>query len=129
MALAINPKLTYRALYFREAKEWVIVSHDAALKLFKEYFVTPTFTGAILEETHGVLGAIGKEFHTVMLGQPEKLVGLTYEPLFPYFADTKNAFKVIDGGEAVTEGEGTGVIHMAPGFGEIDQKILSLIHI
>ena len=51
------------------------------------------------------------------------LVGLTYEPLFPYFADTKNAFKVIDGGDAVTEGEGTGVIHMAPGFGEVDQQI------
>ncbi len=51
------------------------------------------------------------------------LVGLTYEPLFPYFADTKNAFRVIDGGDAVTEGEGTGVIHMAPGFGEIDQKV------
>ena len=51
------------------------------------------------------------------------LIGLPYEPLFPYFADTPNAFRVIDGGEAVTEGEGTGVIHMAPGFGEIDQKV------
>jgi isoleucyl-tRNA synthetase len=53
----------------------------------------------------------------------KQVLGLAYEPLFPYFADTKGAFKVIDGGEAVTEGEGTGVIHMAPGFGEIDQKI------
>jgi isoleucyl-tRNA synthetase len=53
----------------------------------------------------------------------EDLIGLAYEPLFPYFAETKNAFRVIDGGEAVTEGEGTGVIHMAPGFGEVDQKI------
>ena len=53
----------------------------------------------------------------------EELIGLTYEPLFPYFANTKNAFRVIDGKDAVTEGEGTGVIHMAPGFGEVDQKI------
>ncbi|PZP85088.1 MAG: isoleucine--tRNA ligase [Azospirillum brasilense] len=52
-----------------------------------------------------------------------QLIGCEYEPLFPYFACTKNAFRVIDGGEAVTEGEGTGVIHMAPGFGEIDQKV------
>lgn len=52
-----------------------------------------------------------------------ELVGLSYEPLFPYFTNTPNAFRIIDGGEAVTEGEGTGVIHMAPGFGEIDQKV------
>ena len=53
----------------------------------------------------------------------DDLIGLAYEPLFPYFADTKNAFRVLDGGDAVTEGEGTGVVHMASGFGEVDQKI------
>lgn len=53
----------------------------------------------------------------------QDLIGLSYEPLFPYFKDTSNAFRVIDGSEAVIAGEGTGVIHMAPGFGEIDQKI------
>lgn len=35
----------------------------------------------------------------------------------------KGTFRILDGGEAVTEGEGTGVVHMAPGFGEVDQKI------
>ncbi len=50
------------------------------------------------------------------------LIGLTYEPLFPYFADTPNAFRVLDGSEFVTDGDGTGIVHMAPGFGEVDQK-------
>ncbi len=52
----------------------------------------------------------------------EKLIGLTYEPLFPYFANTPNAFRVLDGSEFVTDGDGTGIVHMAPGFGEVDQK-------
>jgi isoleucyl-tRNA synthetase len=50
----------------------------------------------------------------------EALIGLTYEPLFPYFADTKNAFRILDGSSFVTEGDGTGVVHIAPGFGEDD---------
>ena len=50
------------------------------------------------------------------------LVGLTYEPLFPYFADTPNAFRVLDGSDFVTDGDGTGIVHMAPGFGEVDQQ-------
>lgn len=50
------------------------------------------------------------------------LIGLTYEPLFPYFADTPNAFRILDGSEFVTDGDGTGIVHMAPGFGEVDQK-------
>ena len=52
----------------------------------------------------------------------EDLIGLTYKPLFPYFADTANAFRVLDGSEFVTDGDGTGIVHMAPGFGEVDQK-------
>ena len=50
------------------------------------------------------------------------LVGLTYEPLFDYLADTPNAFKII-AGDFVTTEDGTGIVHMAPGFGEDDQKL------
>ncbi|MFM7490234.1 MAG: isoleucine--tRNA ligase [Actinomycetota bacterium] len=48
------------------------------------------------------------------------LVGQRYQPLFPYFADTDNAFQVL-GADFVTTEDGTGVVHMAPGFGEDDQ--------
>jgi isoleucyl-tRNA synthetase len=47
------------------------------------------------------------------------LVGRRYTPLFPYFSSTENAFRVL-GGEFVDVAEGTGVVHMAPGFGEDD---------
>ena len=48
------------------------------------------------------------------------LVGRRYRPLFPFFATTPNAFVVL-GEDFVTTEEGTGIVHMAPGFGEDDQ--------
>ncbi|KAF5269089.1 hypothetical protein FQR65_LT19236 [Abscondita terminalis] len=47
------------------------------------------------------------------------LVGLSYKPLFDYFKDTKNAFRVFIA-DYVTGEDGTGVVHTAPGFGEED---------
>lgn len=50
------------------------------------------------------------------------LVGKTYEPLFPFFANHPNSFKVLDG-DFVTDTDGTGIVHLAPGFGEDDQRV------
>src|SRR5262249_26288453 len=50
------------------------------------------------------------------------LAGLRYTPLFPYFATTPNAFAVICG-EFVSADEGTGIVHIAPGFGEDDLEV------
>ncbi|MCV3769885.1 MAG: class I tRNA ligase family protein, partial [Wolbachia pipientis] len=47
------------------------------------------------------------------------LVGLSYKPLFNYFKNTKNAFRVFVANYVVAE-DGTGVVHVAPGFGEED---------
>ncbi len=49
------------------------------------------------------------------------LVGRTYKPLFPYFASHKarGAFRVIPADHVTTE-EGTGIVHIAPAFGEED---------
>ncbi|NBV05610.1 MAG: isoleucine--tRNA ligase [Proteobacteria bacterium] len=57
-----------------------------------------------------------------------ELVGLKYKPLFPYLVEhekIKNnlkAFTVLHGDFVTTE-EGTGIVHMAPGFGEDDQLL------
>ena len=75
------------------------------------------------------------------------LINLSYKPLFPYFADRatvilsesegspstlgdssaapqndKRAFRILDGSSFVTDGDGTGIVHLAPAFGEEDQK-------
>ena len=61
-------------------------------------------------------------FEQVGTCKGKDLVGRTYEPLFPYFAGRTNCFRVL-GGDFVDTAEGTGVVHMAPGFGEDDQKV------
>jgi isoleucyl-tRNA synthetase len=48
-----------------------------------------------------------------------ELAGRRYEPLFPYLSDTENAFRVILSPDVTTE-DGTGVVHMAPAYGESD---------
>jgi isoleucyl-tRNA synthetase len=48
-----------------------------------------------------------------------ELVGRRYRPLFPFFENTENAFVVL-GASFVDTDEGTGIVHMAPGFGEED---------
>jgi isoleucyl-tRNA synthetase len=54
------------------------------------------------------------------------LLGRRYTPLFDYLTDTaafatENAFRII-AADHVTTDEGTGVVHMAPAYGEEDQK-------
>jgi isoleucyl-tRNA synthetase len=48
------------------------------------------------------------------------LVGRRYAPLYDFFSDTEHAFQVL-AADFVTIEDGTGVVHMAPGFGEDDQ--------
>jgi isoleucyl-tRNA synthetase len=57
-----------------------------------------------------------------------ELVGRHYAPLFPFFSQTPNAFQVLAGDFVSTE-DGTGVVHMAPGFGEEDQNACNAVGI
>ncbi|MDC0864740.1 isoleucine--tRNA ligase [Rickettsiaceae bacterium] len=66
------------------------------------------------------LGISGEEKLTTFKGS--MLSGLTYRPLFHYFKDHPNSFKIFCA-EFVQEGDGTGIVHMAPGFGEDDQVV------
>lgn len=50
------------------------------------------------------------------------LVGITYKPMFSYFKENKNSFRVLEA-DFVNTDEGTGIVHMAPGFGEDDQMV------
>jgi isoleucyl-tRNA synthetase len=50
------------------------------------------------------------------------LVGRAYTPLFPFFENTANAFRILSGDFVNTE-EGTGIVHLAPGFGEDDMAV------
>jgi isoleucyl-tRNA synthetase len=53
------------------------------------------------------------------------LVGLSYEPIFAYFADQRDlgAFVVVSD-DYVSTDSGTGMVHQAPAFGEDDNRVL-----
>lgn len=74
------------------------------------------------------LGAYYKDQAALSIAWKKKgseLVGIRYEPLFPYFADLKDqgAFVTVVGDHVTTE-DGTGIVHTAPGFGEDDYRVL-----
>jgi isoleucyl-tRNA synthetase len=54
-----------------------------------------------------------------------ELKDIEYEPLFPYFASLseKGAFRTKNAGYVSTE-DGTGIVHIAPGFGEDDYAVM-----
>lgn len=75
-----------------------------------------------------------KDEHKVLFTcKGTELVGLVYEPLFPYFAKYsvkpdgssegagRGAFRLLTADYVSTE-DGTGIVHLAPGFGEDDNK-------
>lgn len=77
----------------------------------------------VLEERLGELKNDNLEVIEKLLGN--QLKDLKYEPLFPYFAhmrEERNAFRVLND-TFVTSDSGTGVVHQAPYFGEIDFQV------
>ncbi|WP_435768936.1 isoleucine--tRNA ligase [Nocardioides sp. SYSU DS0651] len=51
------------------------------------------------------------------------LVGRSYTPPFGYFAGRERAFRVVAADDAVTTTDGTGVVHTAGAFGEVDKEV------
>lgn len=70
----------------------------------------------------------GKEYEIVQEVKGADLVGKAYRPLFDFYASNENlhnhanGWKVY-GAEFVTTEDGTGVVHIAPAFGEDDMNL------
>jgi isoleucyl-tRNA synthetase len=62
-----------------------------------------------------------EDFQILETFKGKALEGMRYEPLFNYYADraAKGAFRVIME-ESISTDEGTGLVHSAPAFGEVD---------
>ncbi|MDN5894902.1 MAG: isoleucine--tRNA ligase [Nocardioides sp.] len=63
------------------------------------------------------------EFHVLGRYRGADLLGRTYAPPFSYYAGHQNAFRVVAADDAVTTTDGTGVVHTAGAFGEVDKEI------
>lgn len=82
-------------------------------------------SGRIFILAEALVGSLFKkrdeETETITQLKGSDLLGVRYEPLFSYFADKakEGAFRVIASDHVTTE-SGTGVVHMAPAYGEDD---------
>ena len=61
-------------------------------------------------------------YRVVRTFQGKELEGLDYEPLFPYYATQPNAFRLLSD-DFVSTGDGTGIVHIAPAYGEDDYRV------
>ena len=75
------------------------------------------------------LNILGEEKYEIIEEfKGEKLVGRKYRPLFDYYSkdknleNYKNGWKIYDA-DFVSTNEGTGVVHIAPAFGEDDMNL------
>ncbi len=65
-----------------------------------------------------------EEYEVLARLKGEAFAGWTYEPLFPYFSEyrTSGAFRVMVD-EFVSTTDGTGLVHLAPAYGEDDFRV------
>lgn len=90
-------------------------------------YIKVSFEGAYYIVAVPLLGEVfkDKEYKEVERLSADDLVGKKYEPLFDYFSadesleNRENAFTII-AADFVTTDTGTGIVHIAPGFGEDD---------
>ena len=98
-AVAVNPGVEYVVVAAPDGRRYVL----AAARL-----------GAYARE-------LGEEPQVVASLAGRDLLGVHYVPPFPYFMDSPNAFQVLPADFVSTE-DGTGLVHMAPAYGEDDME-------
>lgn len=69
-----------------------------------------------------------EEYELVARFKGSELKGWGYEPLFPYLSTQPNAFVALNDGFVSTE-DGTGIVHIAPAYGEDDFRVARAVGI
>ena len=114
MALAVNPEMEYGAYDAGEGRVFVMLASKAETlrqKLELELPELRKFKGSEL---------VGLQYEPLFIGETgEKLVDWQKFEKNYYPAEAENAHKVW-GAEFVSDGDGTGIVHIAPAYGEDD---------
>ncbi|MFQ6739172.1 MAG: class I tRNA ligase family protein, partial [Alphaproteobacteria bacterium] len=96
-ALAVNPKMEYVRVKHDDGHVYILAK--SRLKAYDKIFANST----VLETITG-----------------DKLVGLKYAPLFNYYANTSDLLYQVIPADYVSDSDGTGIVHIAPAYGEDD---------
>ncbi len=105
LALCVNKSYTYTEIK-------VNVGNDEEQK-FENYILAKDLISSVLKD---------KEYELVREFKGEELLGTEYEQLMPFAKPDGKAFVVIHG-DYVTLTDGTGIVHIAPAYGEDDSLV------
>ncbi len=100
LAICAGPEIDYVALKDKETHEVFVLAQARVAAYYKseeEFEILKSYKGSALE-------------------------GLKYEPIFDFFAENPNSFRILNDAFVSTE-DGTGIVHMAPAYGEDDYRI------
>ncbi len=104
VALAVNSSIKYIVLSIKGESEKYILAKDRVNEILKS-------------KKFDILGEI----------EGENLIGLSHKPIFDYYVgkdlrNEENGWKIY-AADFVNTNEGTGIVHIAPAFGEDDMKL------
>ncbi|MBR5904799.1 MAG: isoleucine--tRNA ligase, partial [Alphaproteobacteria bacterium] len=96
-ALAVNPDMVYVRMKHNDGHVYVLAK--SRLKSYEKVFAESEKLGEI---------------------KGSELVGLHYKPIFNYYENQDPLLHQIISADYVSDGDGTGIVHIAPAFGEED---------
>lgn len=103
---------------------WTLISNVALAVHPDEYYIKIRYHGEIMilaEERAGIL-LKGQEYQILDGFKGKELEKTEYEPLFDFVKVDKKAWYVVLA-DFVTMEDGTGIVHIAPAFGEDDYQV------
>ncbi|MDO8620047.1 MAG: class I tRNA ligase family protein [bacterium] len=138
-ALAVHPERDYAYVEITasNAKEMLVGDTfivGASENILRKVFASPDGKGAFTFDPSARVGTFTWKGEEVAFSakkglKGKELTGQSYEPVFDYylkFANLTNKDRGwrVYGGEFVTEEDGTGIVHIAPAFGDDDYELL-----
>ena len=96
-ALAINPNMNYLRMQDEDGSVYVIA--ESRLSAYEKQFANTKKVGEL---------------------KGSDLVGMHYTPLFNYYEGTSDLLYQVIPAEYVSDSDGTGIVHIAPAYGEED---------
>jgi len=96
-ALAVNPTMKYVRMQHEDGNVYVLA--ESRVKAYDKVFANSKVLNTVL----------GKD-----------LVGLHYKPIFNYYAGQDSLLHQVISADYVSDSDGTGIVHIAPAFGEDD---------
>ncbi len=111
--LAVNPEIDYDLIKVAPSVNGEEVAGEARYEAMENYLIARERIQEIFKD---------KKYLREATFKGSDLVGVMYEPLFPFYKETANAFRIVTA-DFVTTADGTGIVHIAPSYGEDDFNV------